>query len=94
MTPDSSSHLLPRAAEERSDREESRPGEALWLAARPEIHVADDLGNEYEEVGAGRDDVNWPLLRASREFGPVVDRGASRLVVRSEWGSVDIEVQR
>lgn len=87
------SHLLPRAAEERSDREENRPGEALWLAARPEIHVADDLGNEYEEIGAGRADVNWPLLRASREFGPAVARRASRLVVRSEWGSVDIEVE-
>jgi hypothetical protein len=87
------SHLLPRSAEPRSEGEEDRPGEALWLAARPEIQVTDDLGNRYEELGAGHEDVSWPLLRATREFGPAVARGASRVVVRSEWGSVDIEVR-
>ena len=88
------SHLLPRAAEERSDRQDDQPGEALWSAARPMLRISDDLGNEYEEVGAGRVDANWPLLRASREFTPAVPGGASRLVVRSDWGSVDIGVSR
>ena len=87
------SHLLPRSAEPLSESQEDRPGEALLLAATPEIRVTDDLGNEYEEIGIGREDVNWPLLRTTREFGPAVAEGASRLIVSSAWGSVDIEVK-
>jgi hypothetical protein len=61
--------------------------------ARPEIRVSDDMGHEYEEIGVGREDVNWPLLRTTREFGPAVAQGASRLIVGSDWGRVDIEVK-
>jgi hypothetical protein len=58
----------------------------------PPLRIVDDLGNEYDEVGVGRTAINKPLYRAAREFGPGVAAGARRLIVRSDWGVVDVEV--
>lgn len=71
-------HLMPRAAGE----------------ARPALEIVDDRGTAYEEVGSGRVDLNGPLLRAAREFVPGVPAEAERLIIRSEWGAVDVEVTR
>jgi len=61
---------------------------------RPSLSIVDDLGNAYEEVGFGRVNQNLALLRAMREFVPGVAGEASQLVIRSEWGAVDVEVAR
>jgi hypothetical protein len=70
------SHLLPRGAGE----------------GRPGLSVVDDLGNSYGEAGAGRIALDRALLRAAREFVPGVPAEASRLIIRSDWGAVDVEV--
>lgn len=70
------SHLLPREAGE----------------GRPELSVVDDLGNSYGEAGTGRVALDKPLLRAAREFVPGVPGEASRLIIRSDWGAIDVEV--
>jgi hypothetical protein len=85
-------HLRPHPGEEAHDPDEEWPGQRLDAAAMPALAVVDDLGNEYEEVGAPRLGLTRPLLRAQRSFAPAVPDDARRLLVRSEWGTVDIEV--
>ncbi|HEX4731108.1 MAG TPA: hypothetical protein VH299_07550 [Solirubrobacterales bacterium] len=72
------SHLLSRGA---GDGQEG-----------PGLTVVDDLGNAYEEVGIGRTTADLALHRVAREFVPGVAAGASRLIIRSDWGTVDVEV--
>jgi hypothetical protein len=85
-------HLRPHPSEEAHDPDEEWPGERLHAAAMPAMTVVDDLGNEYEEVGSPRVDLTRPLLRAQRSFTPAVPEDARRLLVRSDWGTVDVEV--
>lgn len=84
-------HLAPPPPDGEIDPDDWH-ADALFAAAQPPIQVSDDLGNEYEEVDTGRVDVNGPLLRASREFGPPVPEDARYLVIRSESGLVEIEL--
>jgi hypothetical protein len=85
-------HLRPHPGEEAHDPDEEWPGERLHAAAMPAITVVDDVGNQYEEVGAPRLGLTGPLLRAQRSFVPAVPKSARRLLVRSDWGTVDVEV--
>jgi hypothetical protein len=61
---------------------------------RPLRAVGDDLGNSYEIVGSGQTQRHRPLHHDLLELGPAVTDGASRLVFRDAWGSVDVEVAR
>lgn len=85
-------HLGPRPGGEAHDLDEEWPGDRLLAAAMPALTVVDDLGNEYEEVGSPRLGLTQPLLRAQRSFTPAVPGEARRLLVRSDWGTVDVEV--
>jgi hypothetical protein len=58
------------------------------------LDVVDDLGNSYEDVTGGGGSSPEPFHQIGREFVPAVAAGASRLIVRSDWGSVDVEVAR
>jgi hypothetical protein len=57
-----------------------------------DLSVVDDLGNSYEGVGADRTTSHLAIVHGHREFVPGVAAGASRLIVRSPWGAVDVEV--
>lgn len=84
-------YLVPRPVEEEVDWDDN--GETdLFDAAHPSIALSDSEGTLYEAVGSGDEDVTGPLLRANREFTPAVPAGVSHLVVRTEWGSVAVEV--
>jgi hypothetical protein len=61
-----------------------------WAA----LAIVDDLGNAYKEVGARSPEPGRPLVRGSSEFVPGVPADASRLIIRSGRGSVDVEVVR
>jgi hypothetical protein len=58
------------------------------------IEVTDDLGNSYDVVGAGQTQRHRALHHDLLEFGPVVADAASRLIFRSDWGSVDVQAAR
>jgi hypothetical protein len=58
------------------------------------LEVVDDLGNSYEIVGLGPSVRDRPRHKDLLEFGPAVADDASRLIFRSAWGSVDVEVTR
>ncbi|MFT3863043.1 MAG: hypothetical protein QM729_02140 [Solirubrobacterales bacterium] len=74
------SYLRPRTGEEAS--------------RFPALSVEDDLGNAYEMVGLGRSTEHLPLLHADLEFVPGVAADARRLIIRSDSGTVDVEVPR
>jgi hypothetical protein len=68
------------------------PGEAGDGLAS--LAIVDDLGNAYEEVGGRSPEPGRRLVRGSSEFVPGVPAEASRLIIRGDWGSVDVEVPR
>jgi hypothetical protein len=68
------------------------PGEVDLDQVSLDVH--DDLGNSYEVVGLGPSVRHRPLHKDLLEFGPAVADGASRLIFRSDSGSVDVEVVR
>lgn len=66
--------------------------EPLLAAMMPRIELFDERGTDYEGCEADYLEPNTPLLRASQSFTPAVPATASRLVVRFESTSVEIEL--
>jgi hypothetical protein len=60
----------------------------------PGLAVSDDLGNAYEVANIGRDVLDLARQHGSYKFAPGVAAGASRLIIRSDSGVVDVEVPR
>jgi hypothetical protein len=58
----------------------------------PGLTVGDDLGNAYEVADVGREAADLGRRHGSLEFAPGVAAGASRLIIRSDSGVVDVEV--
>jgi hypothetical protein len=86
-------HLIPHIRDKSYDSEDEWSGERLRAMAMPSIAVVDNRGNEYAEVGPPRLELSGHLLRAEREYVPAVPHSATRLIVQSAWGSVDVEVR-
>jgi hypothetical protein len=61
-----------------------------WAA----LAIVDDLGNAYKRVDGRSPEPGRRLIRGASEFAPGVPAEASRLIIRSDWGSVDVEVAR
>lgn len=84
-------YVLPRPADEEGDSDDA--DEALYEVAHPQIELSDSLGTVYEQVGVGTEDVTGPLLRASVEFTPAVPLEARNLAIRTDSGTVQVEVR-
>ena len=58
----------------------------------PQIELADDRGTAYEMVDLDYLDPNTSPLRASQSFAPAPPPTATRLTVRFEAGSVEVDL--
>jgi hypothetical protein len=59
-----------------------------------DIAVEDDTGTEYEWAGGGGGSLDEGPFRGEVAFTPAVPGDARRLIVRSESGSVELELVR
>lgn len=82
-------YLVPRPPDKALESDDPW-AEPLLEAMQPEIGLSDGLGTDYRAVGAGEEESDAPLLRASQQFTPAVPPNADHLAIEFESRSVEI----